>query len=152
MLHMLKMHWLFVLKAASSEGHSFHQRVGLLFQRLSNISALKLVVLLLFAQFYGLFCNMQLSLLTEEQRSIEALTGTCVSYQAKTRYRMKSWAEFYNIISKPPFFFIYCSYLNKSDKVLCNQPHTDHQIYMQEPLLCIISDFDIVDHIIEGLL
>lgn len=59
MLHMLKMHWLFVLKAASSEGHSFSKGVGgIVFRGLSIIPAQKLVVLLLFAEFYRLFCSM----------------------------------------------------------------------------------------------
>lgn len=59
MLHMLKMHWLFVLKAASSEGHSFSKGVGgIVFRGLSIIPAQKRVVLLLFAEFYRLFCSM----------------------------------------------------------------------------------------------
>lgn len=54
------------------------------------------------------------------QRSIAALTGTFVLYQAKRRYGMKNWAESCSILLTWPLCllhfnppFVYCSSLNK---------------------------------------
>lgn len=89
MLHMRKMHLLFVLKQHHQRGIHFLGGGVVSGDCLSGHFRSLLY-------YYCLLSFINCSAVCSRprwQRSVEALTGTCVLYQAKRRYRMRSWAE-----------------------------------------------------------
>lgn len=83
------------LKAASSKGHTFSGQgawwgcfQGIVYHFSSEACCCS-NCLLSFLNCFAI-CSRP-----RWQRSVEALTGTCVLYQAKRRYKMESWAESY---------------------------------------------------------